>query len=173
MLRKMRVEDPTFIRKIPVPWFSQRAVRGKPVATIHHQHLATNKTATLRTNKQCRLLNISDSAETSQRNVLLQLLSDCLGNEPLHSLSILDWTRRNRVHANPITSPLNRQIARQRINTSLRCGNVKLHRRAEVMQRRTDVQNLSAILFELRKCRPTNVERSFQVDIHNRAKSVR
>src|SRR5688572_6518722 len=50
---------------------------------------------------------------------------------------------------------------------------MELHRRAEVMQRRADVQNLSAMLLELCKRRTTDVERSLQVDIDDRAKAVR
>src|SRR5689334_19570976 len=41
------------------------------------------------------------------------------------------------------------------------------------MQRRTDVQDLSAILLELCKGRATNIERALQIDINHSSKSVR
>src|ERR1044072_815262 len=50
---------------------------------------------------------------------------------------------------------------------------MKLHRRAEIMQRRTDVQDLPAMFFQLRKPRATHVESSLQIDIHHGPKPVR
>src|SRR5688572_11364867 len=70
-LRKMRVADRAFIAKNPYSCQSQRPVRRKPVAAVHHQHFAIDKTARLRADEQRRLLNVSDSAETSQWNVFL------------------------------------------------------------------------------------------------------
>src|SRR2546423_1598588 len=40
------------------------------------------------------------------------------------------------------------------------------------MKRRADVQDLSAMLLELRKCRATNVERAFKINIDDSAESV-
>ena len=50
---------------------------------------------------------------------------------------------------------------------------MELHWRAQVMQSGTDVQNLSAILFQLRERRPADIERPFQIDIDHRAEAVR
>ena len=103
---------------------------------------------------------------------LAQTIFNRLRHQTLHAFRVFDWTRRDPVDANPITSPLHREIARQRINTSFRCRHVKLHRRAEIMERGADVQNLAAMLFQLCKRRATDVERAFQVDVNHGAKAV-
>src|SRR5438132_9316944 len=41
------------------------------------------------------------------------------------------------------------------------------------MERRADIQYLTAILFQLGECRATNVECSLEIDVHDRAKSIR
>src|SRR5258708_8720319 len=49
---------------------------------------------------------------------------------------------------------------------------MELHGRAQIMQRSADVQNLSAIFFQFRECRPADVERPFQIDIDHGAKAI-
>src|SRR5215218_8891662 len=135
--------------------------------------MAINKTCRVRTNKNRRPLDVGNSSKATERNVLSQMVPERLRHEAFHSLRIFDWTRRDRVHADSISPPLHREVARQRINTSLRRRYVKLHRRPQIMKRRTDVQNLSAILFELRKRRAANVEGAFEIDVNYSSKSIR
>src|SRR3569832_413541 len=49
---------------------------------------------------------------------------------------------------------------------------MKLHRRAEIMECRGNVQDLPAMLLELRKGRATDVERAFEIDIDDSSKTV-
>src|SRR5207249_3940394 len=54
------------------------------------------------------------------------------------------------------------------------CGrNMKLHRRAEVMQRCANVEDLPAMLLELCKCRATDIEGTFQIDVDDCSEPVR
>src|ERR1044072_1388169 len=145
---------------------------GQPVTTIDNQHHAVNKTRCVGTNKHCRLFDIGDASKTSERNLFAQAILYRLRDEARHAFSVFDWTRRGPVHAYSVTAPLDSKIARQRIDTGF-CGrNVNLHRRAEIMKCRADVQYLPAMLFELRESRTTNVESSFRIDIENRAKTI-
>src|SRR6185369_4988036 len=84
-----------------------------------------------------------------------------------------DWPRRDSVDAYPVASPFDGEIARQRVHARLRSRNVKLHRRAEIVKCRADIQDLTAMLFQLVERRATHVERTFQVDVDNGAEAVR
>src|SRR6185369_5647227 len=117
----------------------------EPVSTVHNQHDAANKARRIRTEKHRGLLNIRDSYETSDRVLLQQTHLHRFRYETLHALSVFDWTRRDRVHAYAVAAPLDREIARQCIDTRLRRRHVKLHWRREVVKRRADVQNLSVM----------------------------
>src|ERR1043166_7499976 len=108
---------------------SKHAVRGEPVSTINHQHNSIDKTRRLRTNKNRRLLNIDYAPKAAKRNVLLQTLFHHRGHQPLHPLRVFDRPRGDRVHTNPIAPPLNREIPRQRIHSSLRRRNRSEERR--------------------------------------------
>ena len=72
-----------------------------------------------------------------------------------------------------MASPFNREVARERVNARLGRRDVKLHRRAEIMQRRADVQDLTVMFLQLFEGGATNIERSLEIDIHHRAKAVR
>src|SRR6185369_3609907 len=136
-------------------------VGREPLTAIDHQHNTIDITRRLRTNKDRCLFNIRDSSKTAQGNVLPQAIFDVFRHETLHSFRVFNWTRRDPVHTNSIPAPLDGEISRQRIDPRLRRRHVKLKRRANVVKRRGDVQDLSAMFLELRNSRATNVECSF------------
>src|SRR5205814_1252738 len=84
-----------------------------------------------------------------------------------------DWSRRDRVDADSVPAPFNSQVLSQCVDAGLGRRDVKLHRRAEVMQRGADIQNLPAMLFKLSERRAAYIERAFQIDIHDRSESIR
>src|SRR5687768_18168273 len=96
---------------------SNRTIRSQPMAAIDNQYSATNKTRRIRTQKHSRLFDIRDSAETAQWNGLPQTFFDRLRHQTLHSFRVFDWARRDRVDAYSISSPLNGEVTRQRIDT--------------------------------------------------------
>ena len=150
-----------------------QAVRRQPMAAINYDYCSVDVAGRVGTKKYRRRFDIFDQSKPSERNRLLQLLFDRLRDQSLHSFGVSDWPRRDRVHANSVTSPLNGQVLRQRVDAGLRRGDVKLHRRAQVMQRGADVQNLAAVLFQFTERCPANIERPFQIDIHDGAETVR
>src|SRR3954468_14301082 len=101
------------------------------MTAINHQHVSVDVTRRVRTDKKSRLLDVGNSAKPSQRNGLAKPLTDTLGHQARHSFGVFDWPRRNGVHPYPVSSPLDREIARQSIDAGLRRRNVELHRRAE------------------------------------------
>ena len=48
-----------------------------------------------------------------------------------------------------------------------------LHRRAKVMQRGADIENLASVLFQLIERCAANVEGAFQIDIYDGAETIR
>ena len=50
---------------------------------------------------------------------------------------------------------------------------MKLHRRAEIMQGRADIQNLSLVLFQFFERGPTDDEGSFEIDVDDGAETIR
>src|ERR1041384_2651777 len=121
------------------------------MTTVDNQHHPVNKTSRIGTKKHRRLFDVGNASKTSERNLFAQTILDRLRDQTRHAFGVFDWTRRDPVHAYPVTSPLDGKIARQRINTGFRGGHVNLHRRAEIMKCGADVQNLAAMLFELRE----------------------
>src|SRR3989442_12581941 len=69
-------------------------------------------------------------------------------------------------------SPLDGKVLSQGVDAGLCRRNVKLHRRAEVMQRGADIQDLTLVLFQLFERSAANIERALQIDIDHRAKTV-
>src|SRR6266446_1775455 len=109
------------------------SIRRQPMPAINHQHGAINEVSCVRTKKDGGILDVLNYSEATQGNPLSEFLFDRFRNQSLHSFRIADWSRRDRVHADSMTTPLDGEVARQRIHTRLRGGDVKLHRCAEVM----------------------------------------
>ena len=154
-----------------------RGYQTRRLAASHWPPSTTNTVPLIKlaASEQIKTAAFSMSAIRPKRPsgiLFLQPLFDRLGNEPLHAFSVFDWTRRDRVDAYAVTAPLNREIARECIDSCFRRGHVKLHRRAEIMKRRADVQNLPAMFLELRKRGAANVERAFQIDIDDSSESI-
>src|SRR4030081_903349 len=122
--------------------------------TVHNQDRAVDVTGCVGTKKHRSVFDVFDQPKSSQRDPSFQFLFNWFRNQRLHPSSSSDWPGGDRVHADSVTSPLNRKIFSQRIDAGLGCGNMNLHRRAEVMQRRTDVQYLTAMLLQLIERRP-------------------
>ena len=95
------------------------------------------------------------------------------GHKTLHAFRVFDWAGRDGVDADAVSSPLDREIARYRIDSGLCRRDVDLLRRPQVMQRRADVQNRPAAFFQFGKRGATDVERPFQIDVNHRAETVR
>src|SRR5688500_2410529 len=152
---------------------SNCAIGRQPMSAINHQYRAVNKTRRVRTQKHSGLFDVGYSSESPERHSLAQPFLDRLGHQARHAFGVFDWTRSDRVDAYSISSPLDSEISRQRIDTGFRRGDVKLHRRAEIMKRRADVQYLTAMFFELCKRSAANIERSLQIDVDNSAETIR
>ena len=88
-----------------------------------------------------------DATEAAERDVAPQVLFDSARDEALHAFGVFDRAGRDGVDADAVAAPLDREVARQRVHAGLRRRDVELHRRAEVVQRRADVENLAAVLF--------------------------
>src|ERR1044072_4170701 len=145
---------------------------SQPVTSVDNQHHAVNKTRRIGTNKHCRLFDVGDASKTAERNLLAQTILDRLRDQARHAFRVFDWSRRDPVHANSVTPPLDGKIARQRIYTGFSGRNVNLHWCAEIMEGGANVQYLPAMLFELRKGLTTNVESSFRIDIEDGAETI-
>src|SRR5436190_22791519 len=143
------------------------------MAAVDHEYHSVNIISRLRAKKDRGGFNIANRSETAQRNSRAQPFFDELRNEPLHPFRVANRTRRDRVGANPITSPLHRQIPGECVNAGFRCGHMDLQRRAEIMERRADIQNLAAVFPKLSKGSSTNIEGALQVDIDYGSEAIR
>ena len=89
------------------------------MSAIDYQHGAVDVVRRVGTKKHCRVLDIFDQSKPAQRNPLLELFLDRLGYKSFHSFGVADWSRRNRVNANAIAPPLDREISRECIDAGL------------------------------------------------------
>ena len=140
--------------------------------TVNDQDGAIDVTGRAGTKEDCRRFDIFDQSKSAQRDPFPELVLDGFRHQTLHAFGVADRTGRNCIHANAVTSPLDREVFRQSIDASLGRRDMQLHRRAQVVQRRTDVQDLALMLLQLIESRAANIERALQIDIHDRAKTV-
>src|SRR5687767_2036365 len=148
------------------------AVRRQPVAAVNDDDRAVDEGAGVRAEEDGALLDVADAPEAAERDVAPQSLFDRLGDEPAHAFGVLDGAGRDGVRADAMAPPLDREVARQRVHARLRRRDVELHGRAEVVERRADVEYLAAPFFQLLEGGAADVEGALEVYVNDRPEAV-
>src|SRR5690349_20677672 len=97
---------------------SKQAISGQPVTAIDNQHGPVHVAGGVRAEKYRGRFDVLDQAKATERDALAKFLLDWFRYKTLHAFGVLDRTGRDRVHANSIPSPFNREISSERVETS-------------------------------------------------------
>src|SRR5205085_4192430 len=151
---------------------TQQPACRQPLPTVNDDDRAVNKRSGIGAEEQRGVFDVADTAEATDGDAVAQFVFERGCEQTLHALRVFDGTGRNGVRAYLIAAPFNCERARQRINTRFRGRRVRLHLRAEILQRHTDVQNRAAAFFQFVKRGPTDVERAFEINIYDCAEAV-
>src|SRR3712207_6552076 len=145
----------------------------QPVAAVDDDDRAVDEAGGVGAEEDGALFDVAYAAETAEGDFAAQALLHLFGYEARHAFGVFDGARRDGVDAYALRAPLDREVARERVHARLRRRYMKLVRRAEVMQRRADVENLAAILLQLLERRAADVKGALEVDVDDRAEAVR
>src|ERR1700755_715097 len=125
------------------------SVAAEPLAAVYHDDRAVDEAHGVGAEEDRALLYVAYAPEAAERDVALEPLFHVGRDEALHAFRVFDGAGRDCVDAYAVRAPLDGEVARQGVDARLRRRDVKLVGRAEVVQRRADVEYLSATLLQL------------------------
>ena len=139
---------------------------------IDHQHCTVDVTGSFRAKEDCGLFDIRNLTKATEGNSLPQLLLDWFGNQALHPFCIPNRPGSDGVYTNAVASPFDCKISGESVNACLGGRHVNLHRCTKIVERRTDIQNLPTVLFQLREGGCGNMGGALGINVDNGAETV-
>jgi hypothetical protein len=152
---------------------AEHAIGREPQSPVDDQRDAGDVRRRVRTQEEGRVGDILDRRHAAERALGDNACARGIAREAAHAFRTFGGTGSNAVHADAVRPPFGRERARERIDAGLRGRRMRLPHRAEILQRRADVQDYAAARFQMRERRARDVERPLQIDIDNRAEPVR
>src|SRR5437764_11482774 len=98
----------------------QHSVTSEPVAAVNDDDGPADEARGVGAEEERALLYVAYAPEATERDVASQSLFDLRRHESLHALGVLDGAGRDCVDAYAERAPLDRQVARERVNARLR-----------------------------------------------------
>ena len=152
---------------------TRRSDRNGATATVHDNRDAVDEGRRAGAEKEHRVGDVVDRGQAPERTLRDRRIHRCRIGEALHALGTGGRSRRDAVHPNTVAAPFRRQRPRHRVHAGLRGRRVNLADRAQIRQRRADVDHAAAAHAHVRKRRAGHVERSLEIDVDDRAEAVR